>query len=51
MTRDSDTRKKTPPRKAPYNRPELTVYGSVGELTTGGSGHAMESSSGRTKRP
>ena len=37
--------------KKPYESPRLTIYGSIGDLTTGGSGHAMESSQGNTKRP
>lgn len=39
-----------PPKKK-YRQPRLTVYGSIGELTTGGSGHASEGSMGPSKRP
>lgn len=51
MTHPSKLDQKTPSPKTPYKTPELTVYGSVGELTTGGSGHAMESSRGKSMRP
>ena len=37
--------------KKKYRQPRLTVYGSIGELTTGGSGHAMEGSKGKNARP
>ena len=52
MPSRKDTRDKSQRQpKKPYESPQLTVYGSIGDLTTGGSGHAMESSQGRTKRP
>jgi hypothetical protein len=39
------------PSRKKYKQPKLTVYGSIGELTTGGSGHAMEGSKGKSPRP
>lgn len=33
-----------------YVPPALTEYGTVAVLTAGGSGHAQESSNGRSKR-
>jgi len=52
MPARKETRDKPQNRvRKPYESPRLTVYGSIGDLTTGGSGHAMEHSQGRTKRP
>lgn len=34
-----------------YQTPRLSVYGTVRELTNGGSGNALETSSGLSKRP
>jgi hypothetical protein len=39
------------PCKTPYQTPTLTQYGQLKELTTGGSGNAQESSSGKKPRP
>ena len=38
------------PRKLPYQKPTLTEYGRLKDLTTGGSGNAQESSSGKKPR-
>lgn len=35
----------------PYQRPHLTTYGKLQDLTTGGSGKANEPSSGQRPRP
>jgi hypothetical protein len=39
------------PRKKPYTKPSVEKYGSLRNLTTGGSGHANEPSSGKKPRP
>jgi hypothetical protein len=44
------TTEKTPRKKA-YQRPQLTRYGQLKDLTTGGSGQANEGSSGKNPRP
>ncbi len=49
-SRNSPPEIPNPPKKK-YKQPKLTVYGSIGELTTGGSGHAMEGSQGKDPRP
>jgi len=41
---------KSPARK-PYQRPKLTTYGKLRDLTTGGTGNATEPSSGKKPRP
>jgi hypothetical protein len=38
-------------RKKAYAKPRLTRYGKLKELTTGGSGSAVEPSSGKKPRP
>jgi hypothetical protein len=38
-------------RKTGYESPRLTRYGHLKDLTTGGSGTAQESSSGKNPRP
>ena len=38
-------------RKKAYQKPTLTRYGQLKDLTTGGSGNAQESSSGKKPRP
>jgi hypothetical protein len=45
-----DSVKKSPARK-PYQRPIVTTYGRLRDLTTGGTGHANEPSSGQRPRP
>jgi hypothetical protein len=39
------------PRKKSYQKPVLTQYGQLKDLTTGGSGTAKEGSSGKKPRP
>ncbi len=39
------------PVKAPYQEPTLTEYGRLEDLTTGGTGSAMEPSTGKRPRP
>jgi hypothetical protein len=39
------------PGPKPYQRPKLTTYGKLRDLTTGGSGNANEPSSGKKPRP
>ena len=39
------------PGKKPYEPPRLVRYGTIKELTTGGSSNANEASQGQTKRP
>ena len=39
------------PRRKPYKKPTLTKFGRLKDLTTGGSGHAHEPSSGKKPRP
>jgi hypothetical protein len=38
-------------KKKTYERPRLTKYGQLKDLTTGGSGSANEPSSGKKPRP
>jgi hypothetical protein len=45
-----DTVKNSPARK-PYQRPNVTTYGRLRDLTTGGTGNANEPSSGKRPRP
>lgn len=44
------TTEKTPYKKS-YQRPTLTQYGQLKDLTTGGSGNSKEASSGKKPRP
>jgi len=37
--------------KKAYDRPRLIAYGTLRDLTTGGTGHANEGSSGQRPRP
>jgi hypothetical protein len=37
--------------KKSYERPRLTAYGKLRDLTTGGTGNANEGSSGQRPRP
>jgi hypothetical protein len=39
------------PRKKAYQEPMLTRYGRLKDLTTGGTGHSHEPSSGKRPRP
>ena len=39
------------PHKQSYQRPTLTQYGQLKDLTTGGSGNSKESASGKKPRP
>ena len=39
------------PRKKSYEKPTLTQYGQLKDLTTGGSGSAKEGSAGKNPRP
>jgi hypothetical protein len=39
------------PARKTYNKPTLTKYGRLKDLTTGGSGSANEPSSGKKPRP
>jgi len=41
----------TTPLRKTYKKPILTKYGKLKDLTTGGSGHSSEPSSGRKPRP
>jgi hypothetical protein len=41
----------TPPERKSYQTPRLETYGSLKDLTTGGSGTAKEGSSGKNPRP
>ena len=41
----------TKPLEPAYEKPTLTRYGQLKDLTTGGSGTAQESSSGQKPRP
>ncbi len=38
-------------RRKSYQKPSLTKYGQLKDLTTGGSGNASEPSSGKKPRP
>lgn len=38
-------------RRKTYQKPSLTRYGQLKDLTTGGSGTAQEASSGKKPRP
>jgi len=38
-------------KKKEYDSPAIVEYGSLAELTAGGSGTAQEASSGQNKRP
>ena len=37
--------------RKPYQQPRLETYGSLKDLTTGGSGKAKEGGSGKSPRP
>jgi hypothetical protein len=50
-TMASEKTTKSMPRKKAYRKPTLTRYGQLKVLTTGGSGNAQESSSGKKTRP
>ena len=41
----------TSKQKKPYKKPSLIHYGLVRDLTTGGTGHALEASHAGTVRP
>lgn len=41
----------SPDGRKPYQRPSLQTYGSLKDLTTGGSGKAQETGSGKNPRP
>ena len=41
----------TVPGRKPYQRPSLQTYGSLKDLTTGGSGKAQETGSGKNPKP
>jgi hypothetical protein len=41
----------SPDGRKPYQKPSLQTYGSLKDLTTGGSGTAKEGSSGKNPRP
>ena len=49
MTSGNDETTKTGMK--PYQKPSLTEYGHVKDLTTGGTGTAKESSSGQKPKP
>lgn len=51
MTKPPSNSNETIPRKEPYLKPTLEPYGQLRDLTTGGSGNAKESSSGKKPRP
>ena len=41
----------TTPERKTYQKPSLEAYGSLKDLTTGGSGFSKEGSSGKKPRP
>jgi hypothetical protein len=47
----SEKKTKVTPHKKVYERPTLTRYGRLKDLTTGGTGNAHEPSSGKRPRP
>ena len=50
MASKKDDAKKVSTKKA-YQRPSLTKYGALRDLTTGGTGNATEGSMGQRPRP
>ena len=49
MASKESAKKTTAPR--PYQRPKLSRYGKLQDLTTGGTGNAQEGSNGQRPRP
>jgi hypothetical protein len=47
----SRTRTDTTPERKAYLKPSLEKYGTLKDLTTGGSGFAKEGSSGKKPKP
>ena len=47
----SPTKSESKPERKAYQKPALTQYGQLKDLTTGGSGSAKEGSSGKNPRP
>jgi hypothetical protein len=50
MTVPEDDKRKEPPKPQQYERPQLTRWGTLRELTEGGGGTRKEAATGRKTR-